>query len=78
LLKGKPKKEGTLATVAALTGITVGIVEIAERIHKWYQKCKESRSGKTFDALIEGPDGRLLLEDAAIEEICQVLKALEK
>lgn len=74
----KPSKEGVLATVATVVGITVGVVEISERIYKWYHKSKQSRSGKTFDVMIESPDGRLLLENATIEEICQVLKSLEK
>lgn len=71
-------KEGTLATIATIVGLTVGVIEIAERIYKWYQKAKESRPGKTFDAVIESPNGRLLLEDATIEEICEILKALPR
>lgn len=74
----KPTKEGVLATVAAVVGITVGVVEISERIYKWYHKSKQSRSGKTFDVVIESPDGRLLLDGCTIEEICQVLKSWEK
>ena len=75
----EPTKEGVLATVAAIIGITVGVVEISERIYKWYHNFKQpSDSGITFDVLITSPNGRLLLEDATIEEICQVLKFLEK
>lgn len=77
--EGELTKEGVLATVAAIIGITVGVVEISERIYKLYHKFKQpSGSGITFDMIIESPDGRLLLEDATIEEICQVLKFLEK
>ncbi|MBD2181691.1 hypothetical protein [Aerosakkonema funiforme] len=76
--EGEASKEGTLATIATIVGLTVGVIEIAERIYKWYQKAKESRPGKTFDAKIESPNGRLLLEDATIEEICEVLKSLDR
>ncbi len=76
--EGEPSKEGVLATVATIVGITAGVIAIAEKIYQWYQKSKQSRSGKTFDVMIESPDRRLLLEDATIEEISQVLKSLEK
>lgn len=74
----KPSKEGVLATVATIVGITVGVLEIAEKIYQWYQKSKQSRSEQTFEVIIEAPNGRLLLEDATVEEIYQVLKALER
>ncbi|MBO3463589.1 hypothetical protein G7B40_031165 [Aetokthonos hydrillicola Thurmond2011] len=72
------QKEGTIAVIATIVGITGGTVALAEQIRKWYQEWKKSHSGKQFDVVILSENGRIVLEKATIEEICQVLKALEK
>jgi hypothetical protein len=73
----KHPKEGTLATIATVVGLTVGAIEIGERLHKWYRHEKEVRSQQTFEVLIETPTQNLLMEDATIEEIVAILKTLE-
>lgn len=73
------KDGGATATVATIIGIVGGTIAIAEQIRKWYQEYKQSRLGKQFDVVIVAPDGqRVWLESATVEEICQVLKALDQ
>jgi hypothetical protein len=52
-----------------------GTLAIAEQIRKWYQEYKQQQSGKKIaKVLIVGPNGRrLLLENATIEQIRQIL-----
>lgn len=76
--EAQTQKEGTMAVIATIVGIAGGTVALAEQIRKWYQEWKQSQSGQTFDVVIQSPTGRIVLEDATIEEICQVLKALEQ
>jgi hypothetical protein len=65
------------ATIATVVGIVGGSMAIAEQIRKWYL---EYRNGKSADKTIErmlivGKNGRrLLLEDATLEEIRQILE----
>ncbi len=73
-----PNKEGTVAVIASVVGIVGGTIAIAEQIRKWYQEYKKSHSDRQFDVVIVGSSGRVVLEDATIEEIREVLKALEK
>jgi hypothetical protein len=68
---------GVTATIATVVGIVGGSMAIAEQIRKWYV---EYRDGKSFDKKIEkvlivGKNGRrLLLEDATLEELRQILE----
>ena len=64
-----------MATIATIVGLVGGTVAIAEQIRKWYQEYKQSQSGKKIDkVVIIGRNGqRLLLEDATVEEIRQIL-----
>jgi len=72
---GDGEKEGTLATIGAIVAIVGGTVAIAEQIRKWYQEYKKGKSGKKIEkVLIVGRRGRrLLLENATIEQIKQIL-----
>jgi Na+/glutamate symporter len=72
---GDDEKEGTLATIGAIVAIVGGTVVIAEQIRKWYQEYKKGKSGKKIEkVLIVGRRGRrLLLENATIEQIKQIL-----
>ena len=72
------QKEGTITVIATIVGIVGGTVALAEQIRKWYQEWKQSHSGKRFDVVISSDNGIFVLEEATIEEICQVLKVLEK
>ena len=76
--EGEAQKTEPLTTVATIVGIVGGAIAIAAQIRKWYQECRKSRSGKTFDVLIDGSNGRILLEDATIEEISTILEALDR
>jgi hypothetical protein len=69
------EREGILATIATIIGIVGGTIAIAEQIRKWYQEYRQSKSGKKIEkVLIVGRNGRrLLLEDASVEEIQQIL-----
>ncbi|MEQ8755088.1 MAG: hypothetical protein RID09_16445 [Coleofasciculus sp. G1-WW12-02] len=71
----EPDKEGTIATIGAIVGIVGGAITIAEQIRKWYQEYQKGKAGKKIDKvlLVKG-DRRLLLKDATIEEIRQILE----
>ncbi|MBH8552335.1 hypothetical protein I8751_08095 [Nostocaceae cyanobacterium CENA357] len=70
------EREGVTATVATIVGIVGGTIAIAEQIRKWYQDYKQQKSGKRIEkVLIVGRNGRrLLLENATLEEIRQILE----
>ncbi|MBD2088303.1 hypothetical protein H6F67_00235 [Microcoleus sp. FACHB-1515] len=72
---GETEREGILATIATIIGVVGGTIAIAEQIRKWYQEYRQRKSGKTIEkVLIVGRNGRrLLLEDASVEEIRQIL-----
>ena len=72
---GDDEKEGTLATIGAIVAIAGVTVAIAEQIRKWYQEYRKGDSGKKIEkVLIVGRRGRrLLLENATIEQIKQIL-----
>ena len=79
-------KKGTLVTIATIVGITGGIVgitggtmTIAEKLYQWNQKYQKSRINPTSPriekVLIVAPNGnRLLLKDATIEQIKEILE----
>jgi hypothetical protein len=69
------EREGTLVTIATIVAIVGGTLAIAEQIRQWYQEYKRGKSGKKIEkVLIAGRNGRrLLLEDATIEQIQQIL-----
>ena len=73
------EREGTLATIATIVGITVGTMTIAEKLYQWgqkYQKSRQDPAGSRIEkVLIVAPNGRrLLLEDAKVEQIQEILK----
>lgn len=72
---GDDEKEGTLATIGAIVAIAGVTVAIAEQIRKWYQEYRKGESGKKIEkVLIVSRRGRrLLLENATIEQIKQIL-----
>ena len=71
------RKEPLITTVATRVGLVGGTMAIAEQIRKWYQEYKQNQSGKKIaKVLIVGRNGRrLLLENATIEEISQILES---
>ncbi|MEH2377673.1 MAG: hypothetical protein V7K27_02035 [Nostoc sp.] len=74
------QREGTLAAIATIIGIVGGVAALAEQIRKWYQEWHKSHPGKQFDVEIFDPasGNRILLEEATIEEITEILKSISK
>lgn len=70
------RREVTLATIATIIGITVGTIEIAEKIYQWYQNRRQGPAADTVDkVLLIGRNGdRILLKNASIEQIRQILE----
>jgi len=70
-------KEGTLATIGAIVGIVGGTIAIAEQIRKWYKEYQKGKSGKKIDKvlLVSRSGKRLLLKDATVEQIKQILES---
>ena len=76
LVEEGPKKTELLTTVASIITIVGGTLTIAEQIRKWYKEAKQQRP-RNLDVLLEGADGeRVLLEDATVEEIVQILQSI--
>ena len=75
---GEAEKEGTLVTIGVIVGIIGGTMAAAEQIRKWYKEYKQGKSGKKiYKVLLVGKNGqRLLLENATIEQIKQMLDQL--
>jgi hypothetical protein len=73
--EGEIEREGTLATIGAIVGIVGGTLAIAEQIRKWYGEYKKGKSGKKIEKvlLVSRSGQRLLLENATIEQIQQIL-----
>ena len=72
------EKEATLATIATIVGITAGTLTIAEKLYQWnqkYQKSVQNPVGSKIEkVLIVAPNGnRLLLKDASVEQIQEIL-----
>ena len=66
-------------TIASIVAITVGTLTIAEKLYQWNQKYQKSLQNpvgaKIEKVLIVAPNGnRLLLKDATVEQIQEVLK----
>ena len=73
------EREGTLATIATIVAITAGTLTIAEKLYQWnqkYQKSRQNPAGARIEKiLIVAPNGRrLLLQDAKVEQIQQILE----
>ena len=76
---GEVEKEATLATIATIVGITAGTLTIAEKLYQWNQKYQKSLQNpvgsKIEKVLIVAPNGnRLLLKNATVEQIQEILK----
>ncbi|CAA9288887.1 hypothetical protein AVDCRST_MAG92-4144 [uncultured Coleofasciculus sp.] len=73
--EGEAEREGTLVTIGTIIAIVGGTLAAAEQIRKWYKEYKKGKSGKKIEkVLIQGRNGRrLLLENATLEQIKQIL-----
>ena len=73
------EREGTLATIATIVGIVSGTLTVAESIHKWkekYQKSLHDPTGARIEKVLIVTDDnrRLLLKDATVEQIKEILE----
>jgi hypothetical protein len=72
------RREGTLATIATIVGIIAGTMTIAEKLYQWnkkYQKSLEPGTGAKIEkVMIVNGDKRLLLKDATVEQIKDILE----
>ncbi len=68
-----------LTTIATIIGIGVGTLTIADKLYQWHQKYQKSLQApaelRIEKVLIVAPNGRrLLLKDATLEQIQEILK----
>lgn len=72
------KREGTLATIATIVGIVSGSLTVAEKLYELSKKSQQSQTptgARIEKVLIVSDDGRrLLLKDASIEQIKEILE----
>ncbi|WP_013320605.1 hypothetical protein [Gloeothece verrucosa] len=70
------EREGTLATIATIIGITTGAITIAEKLYELNKKSVNSpESVKIERVLLVGRKGdRLLLKDATLEQLQKLLE----
>jgi len=70
------EREGTLATIATIIGITTGAMTIAEKLYELNKKSVNSlESVKIERVLLVGKNGeRLLLKDATLEQLQKLLE----
>jgi hypothetical protein len=73
--EGGDTRETILATIATIVGITAGTLEIAKTLYEWYQKYrKQTPAARIEKVVLVGRNGRrLLLENASIDQIKQIL-----
>lgn len=73
--EGEAEREATIVTIGTIIAIVGGTLTAAEQIRKWYKEYKQGKSGKKIEkVLILGRNGRrLLLENATIEQIKEIL-----
>lgn len=70
-----PEREGILATIATIIGLTVGTLEIAEKIYAWYQRRRKQSNQGIDKVILIGHNGRrILLSKATVEQIRQILE----
>ena len=48
---GENTKEGTLAAIASIVAITVGTMDIASRLHKWYSTHKQASPSQWIEQI---------------------------
>ena len=73
--ESEAQKEGILATIVIIVGLTASTLEIAEKLYTWYRRSRQQKPKPEIDkVLLIGRDGqKLVLENASIEQIKQIL-----
>ena len=70
------EREGILATIATIVGLSVGVLEIAEKIYAWYQRRRKQSDQGIDKVILIGRNGRrILLSKATVEQIRQILES---
>lgn len=74
------EREGTLATIATIVGIVGGSLTIAEKLYQWnnkYQKSLQTSAKPHIEKVLVVSDSgkRLLLKDATIEQIKEIIES---
>jgi hypothetical protein len=72
------QREGTLATIATIIGIVGGSLTIAEKLYelnKKYQSPLNPTGVRIEKVMIVNGDNRLLLKDATVEQIKDILES---
>ena len=66
----------TLVAIATVVAITSGTLGIAEQLYQWKERYFQNPTGSKIEkVLLVAPNGnRLLLKDATVEQIHEVLK----
>ncbi len=66
----------TLVTIATIVAMTSGTLGIAEQLYQWKERYFQNPTGSRIEkVLIVAPNGRrLLLKNATVEQIHEVLK----
>jgi len=73
------EREGILATIIAIIGIVGEILTIAEKLYQWKEKYQKSlqdpnRARIEKVLLVTDDNHRLLLKDATVEQIKEILE----
>lgn len=68
--------ETTLVTIATIVTIASGTLNIAEQLYQWKERFIQNPTGSRIEqVLLVAPNGhQLLLKDATVEQIHEVLK----
>jgi hypothetical protein len=72
------QREGTLATIATIVGIVSGSLTVAEKLYelnKKYQNSLNPTGVRIEKIMIVNGDNRLLLKDATVEQIKDILES---
>lgn len=78
-LPNEVTRDGGLTAIASIIAIVGGTAALAEQIRQWYLAYRQSQSPKKLDkVLIVTANGRLLLENATVEQISKILEPLAK
>jgi hypothetical protein len=73
---GETDREIVLATIVTILAAAKSGIDVAAKIHEWYQRSKQGSGAQKIDkALLIGSRGqRILLEGATVEQIRNILK----
>jgi hypothetical protein len=72
------ERADTVVTIASIVAIVSGSMTVAEKLYQWHQKYQKAQTNQTEPriekVMLVTPKGRLLLKDASIEQIQEILE----